>query len=136
MKDLQAHKGAAVVIAGDNQPAAVHALAHAMNAALGAVGNDRVLHRSGGSEAARQTAALKELVDDMNGGKVDLLLVVGGNPVYDAPADLEFGDAMGKVQLRVQHSVFRTRPPTSSTGTSMPRITWSSGATCAPSMGQ
>ena len=39
VKDLQAHKGAAVVIPGDNQPPAVHALAHAMNQALGAVGN-------------------------------------------------------------------------------------------------
>src|SRR5208282_6852278 len=39
VKDLQAHKGAAVVIPGDNQPAAVHALAHAMNQALGAAGN-------------------------------------------------------------------------------------------------
>ena len=39
VKDLQAHKGAAVVIPGDNQPPAVHALAHAMNQALGAAGN-------------------------------------------------------------------------------------------------
>jgi molybdopterin-containing oxidoreductase family iron-sulfur binding subunit len=39
VKDLQAHKGAAVVIPGDNQPPAVHALAHAINGALGAAGN-------------------------------------------------------------------------------------------------
>ena len=107
VKDLQAHKGAAVVIAGDNQPAAVHALAHAMNAALGAVGTTVYYTDPVEAKPQDQTAALKELVDEMNGGKVDLLLVVGGNPVYDAPADLKFGDAMGKVQLRVQHSVFQ-----------------------------
>jgi MoCo/4Fe-4S cofactor protein with predicted Tat translocation signal len=107
VKDLQAHKGVAVVIAGDNQPPAVHALAHAMNAALGAVGNTVIYTEPVEAKPQDQTAALKELVDDMNGGKVDLLLIVGGNPVYDAPADLKFGEAMGKVQLRVQHSVFQ-----------------------------
>ena len=107
VKDLEAHKGAAVVIAGDNQPPAVHALAHAMNAALGAVGNTVIYTDPVEAKPEDQTAALKELVDDMNGGKVDLLLIVGGNPVYDAPADFKFGEAMGKVQLRVQHSLYQ-----------------------------
>lgn len=107
VKDLEAHKGAAVVIAGDNQPPAVHALAHAMNAALGAVGNTLIYTDPVEAKPEDQTAALKELVDDMNGGKVDLLLIVGGNPVYDAPADFKFGEAMGKVQLRVQHSLYQ-----------------------------
>jgi molybdopterin-containing oxidoreductase family iron-sulfur binding subunit len=106
-KDLQAHKGAALVIAGDNQPASVHALAHAMNAALGAVGNAVIYTDPVEAKPQDQTAALKELVADMNAGHVDLLLIVGGNPVYDAPADLKFADAMGKVQLRVQHSVYQ-----------------------------
>jgi len=107
VKDLQAHKGAAVVIPGDNQPPAVHALAHAMNQALGAVGTTVFYTDPVEAKPQDQTAALKELVDDMNGGKVDLLMIVGGNPVYDAPADLKFGDAMGKVQLRVQHSAYQ-----------------------------
>ncbi len=107
VKDLQAHKGAAVVIAGDNQPPAVHALAHAMNAALGAVGTTVIYTDPVEAKPQDQTAALKELVGDMNAGKVDLLLMVGGNPVYDAPADLKFADAMGKVQLRVQHSAYQ-----------------------------
>ena len=107
VKDLQAHKGAAVVIAGDNQPAAVHALAHAMNQALGAVGTTVFYSDPVEAKPQDQIAAMQELVSEMNGGAVDLLLIIGGNPVYDAPADLKFGDAMGKVQLRVQHSVFQ-----------------------------
>src|SRR5271169_1703477 len=107
VKDLQANKGAAVVIAGENQPPAVHALAHAMNQALGAVGTTVFYTDPVEAKPQDQTAALKELVGDMNGGTVDLLLIVGGNPVYDAPADLKFGDAMGKVQLRVQHSLYQ-----------------------------
>ena len=107
MKDLQAHKGAAVVIPGDNQPPAVHALAHAMNQALGATGNTVIYTDPVEAKPQDQTAALKELVGDMNAGKVDLLLIMGSNPVYDSPADLDFADAMDKVQLRVQHGMYQ-----------------------------
>ena len=107
VKDLQRHKGAAVVIPGDNQPAAVHALAHAMNQALGASGNTVIYTDPVEVKPQDQTAALKELVGEMNAGKVDLLIIMGSNPVYDAPADFGFADAMNKVQLRVQHSLYQ-----------------------------
>jgi MoCo/4Fe-4S cofactor protein with predicted Tat translocation signal len=107
VKDLQAHKGAAVVIPGDNQPPAVHALAHAMNQSLGAVGNTVIYTDTVEIKPQIQTAALKELVGDMNAGKVDLLLILGSNPVYDAPADFEFAKAMDKVPLRVQYSLYQ-----------------------------
>jgi molybdopterin-containing oxidoreductase family iron-sulfur binding subunit len=107
VKDLQAHKGAAVVVAGENQPPAVHALAHAMNAALGAAGTTVIYTDPVEAKPQDQTAALKELVGEMNADSVDLLLIVGGNPVYEAPADFKFAEAMSKVHLRVQHSVFQ-----------------------------
>jgi len=107
VKDLEAHKGAAVVIPGDNQPASVHALAHAMNAALGAVGNTVIYTEPVEVKPHDQTAAFKELVADMEAGKVDLLLIMGANPVYESPADLPFADAMGKVPLRVQHGLYQ-----------------------------
>ena len=107
VKDLQAHKGAAVVIPGDNQPPAVHALAHAMNAALGANGNTVIYTESVQVKPQDQTAALKDLVGEMNAGKIDMLLIVGANPVYDAPADFGFADAMDKVPLRVQHGLYQ-----------------------------
>jgi molybdopterin-containing oxidoreductase family iron-sulfur binding subunit len=107
VKDLQAHKGAAVVIPGDNQPPAVHALAHAMNAALGAVGNTVIYTDTVQVKPQIQTAALKELVGDMNAGKVDLLIILGSNPVYDAPADFEFTKSMDKVPLRVLYGLYQ-----------------------------
>jgi MoCo/4Fe-4S cofactor protein with predicted Tat translocation signal len=107
VNDLKAHHGAAVVIPGDNQPASVHALAHAMNQALGAVGNTVVYTDPIEAKPMDQLAALKELVNDMNAGHVGLLLIIGANPVYDAPQDLHFKDAMNKVALRVQHSLYR-----------------------------
>ena len=104
VKDLQAHRGAAVVIPGDNQPPAVHALAHAMNQALGAPGNTVIFTETVETKPQIQTAALKQLVDEMNAGQVDLLVILESNPVYDAPADFEFVKAMDKVGLRVQYS--------------------------------
>src|SRR5438477_447309 len=56
-----------------------------------------------------QVESIKDLVADINGGKVDLLIVLGGNPAYDAPADLNFADALknGKVPLRVHHGLYQ-----------------------------
>ena len=106
VKDLQAHRGAAVVIPGDNQPPAVHALAHAMNQALGANGNTVIYTAPVEAKPQDQTAALKELAGDMSDGKVDLLLIMGSNPVYDAPVDFGFAEAMNRVPLRVHHSLY------------------------------
>jgi molybdopterin-containing oxidoreductase family iron-sulfur binding subunit len=101
--EIVSHRGASVIIPGDHQPPVVHALAHAMNAALGNVGKtvfytDPVLNFTG-----NQNDSLKELIADMRGGKVELLVILGGNPVYDAPSDFEFHDALknSNVPLRI-----------------------------------
>ncbi len=108
-KDLLAHKGSSVVIAGDHQPPAVHALAHAMNAALGNVGKTVVYTEPVDANPVNQTESLRDLVSDMRAGKVDLLVIMGGNPVYDAPADLGFGDCLksSKVELRLYHGLYQ-----------------------------
>ena len=107
-KDLSNHRGASVVIAGDHQPPAVHALAHAMNAALGNVGRTVVYTDPVDANPVNQTESLRDLVSDMRAGNVDLLVIMGGNPVYDAPADLGFGDCVknSKVGLRVYHGLY------------------------------
>jgi MoCo/4Fe-4S cofactor protein with predicted Tat translocation signal len=100
-KDLQAHRGTSAVIAGDSQPAAVHALAHAMNQALGNTGQT-VLHTEPiEASPGNQLDAIRTLTGEMNAGQIDILVIVGGNPVYTAPADLNFTDALAKVPLRV-----------------------------------
>jgi molybdopterin-containing oxidoreductase family iron-sulfur binding subunit len=99
--DLSAHKGRSLVIAGDAQPAAVHALAAAMNDALGNTGKTVTYSEPLSPGAAGQVAALTELVRDMSDGKVQTLVIVGGNPVYDAPVNLSFAGLMEKVPLRI-----------------------------------
>ena len=106
VKDLSEHKGTSLVVAGDYASPAVHALAHAINAALGNVG--KTVHYIDAPEAspADQIAALKELAGEMQAGKVDTLLVAGGNPNYNTPADLKFEEAFRKVKLRIRLSEF------------------------------
>jgi len=98
--DLQAARGKSLVLAGDGQPASVHAVVHAINAALGNVGQTVTYTQTPEAHPSNQLASLRELVGEMNAGTVDFLLVLGGNPVYTAPADLKFGDALAKVRLR------------------------------------
>jgi MoCo/4Fe-4S cofactor protein with predicted Tat translocation signal len=105
-KDLLAHRGRSLVIAGDHQPPPVHALAHAMNDALGNAGSTVVYTDSVEAEPVNQLTSLRDLVADMTAGKVDMLVIVGGNPVYTAPADLQFADAMNKVAIRVHLSLY------------------------------
>jgi MoCo/4Fe-4S cofactor protein with predicted Tat translocation signal len=106
VKDLQAHRGRCVVLAGDRQPPAVHLLAHAINQHLGAFGQT-VLHTDPvPTRPADHAGSLRELADDMEAGRVETLLILGGNPVYTAPADLHFGERMGKVAQRFHLSLY------------------------------
>src|SRR4029453_5430595 len=105
-KDLIAHRGRSLVVAGEPQPPVVHALAHAMNAALGNAGATVVYTRPVEAEPVNQLDSLRSLAEDMRAGKVELLVIVAGNPAYTAPIDLDFADALGEVALRVYLGVY------------------------------
>src|SRR6202167_6172019 len=106
-KDLAAHRGASLVIAGEEQPPAVHALAHAMNAALGNVGKTVYYTDPLEANPVNEMESLRDLVNDINAGKVDLLIMLGGNnPVYEAPVDFDFGPALLKVKTRVHSGLY------------------------------
>jgi MoCo/4Fe-4S cofactor protein with predicted Tat translocation signal len=106
-KDLSAHRGASLVIAGEEQPPAVHALAFAMNAALGNAGKTVDYTEPIEANPVNELESLRELVNDINAGKVELLFMLGdGNPVYDAPADFDFGPALLNVNMRVHSGLY------------------------------
>ncbi len=98
LKDLQGDGPGAVVIPGDGQPAAVHALAHAINARLGSMAVSHIAPVE--AEPVDQAASLRALVEDMNRGDVAMLVILGGNPVYDTPWDVGFKDALERVPFR------------------------------------
>jgi molybdopterin-containing oxidoreductase family iron-sulfur binding subunit len=97
LKDLKASAGKCVVIPGEQAPAAVHAAAYQLNAALGAVGKTVVYTDTVNPMPSEQVADLKSLIADMNAGKVQWLVMLGVNPIYAAPVDLEFAAAFAKV---------------------------------------
>jgi MoCo/4Fe-4S cofactor protein with predicted Tat translocation signal len=106
VRDLQKHRVASVVIAGDQQPPAVHALAHAMNQGLDNVGKTVVYTDPIEANPADQLASLRELVKDMEAGAVRILFMLGGNPVFTAPVDLGFAEQLAKVPLRVHSGLY------------------------------
>jgi molybdopterin-containing oxidoreductase family iron-sulfur binding subunit len=104
--DLQANRGASIVIAGSEQPPVIHALAHAINAQLLNIGSTVQVTTPIEPQPVNQLASLRELVDDMNAGAVKALIVLGGNPVFDAPADFNFGRAYERVPFRAHLSLY------------------------------
>ena len=102
-KDLMAFKGRSVVVPGRGQSPVVHALAHAMNAALGNVGQTVVYTDPLSPNSDKlQIDQLRELVTDIDAGKVKILVIIGGNPVYNTPVDLKLNEErLNKVPLRV-----------------------------------
>jgi len=108
-RDLQGHHASSAVIAGDHQPAVVHALAHELNQALGNVGKTVFYTDPIDANPVNQAESLKDLVADMRGGKVDILIILGGNPAYDAPVDFGFADALKNtnIPLRVHLGLYQ-----------------------------
>ncbi len=109
VNDLKSHRGSSVVIPGDHQSPAVHALAHAINQALGSVGRMVIYSDPVDANPIDHTQSLRDLVSDMRGGKVDMLCILGGNPAYDAPADLGFADALmnTNIPLRIHLGLYQ-----------------------------
>jgi MoCo/4Fe-4S cofactor protein with predicted Tat translocation signal len=106
VKDLQAHRGRSIVIPGEYAPPALHALAHAINAALGNTGQT-VLHTEPiDANPVDHVQSLRELLTDIDAGQVEMLVIVGGNPVYTAPADFDFRARLEKVPFRVHLSPY------------------------------
>ena len=103
-KDLQAHRGRSLVIAGDYQSPAVHAAARALNQALGNAGTT-VTYASGLEAAAPPGGTIADLAQAMDASQVEMLVILGGNPVFTAPADLRFAERLAKVGMAIYHGL-------------------------------
>src|SRR5262245_50003482 len=106
VRDLQKHRGTSAVVAGDQQPPAVHALAHWINQALNNVGKTVIYTDPIEANPVGQLVSLRELVKDMESGTVKILLMFGGNPVFTSPVDLGFAEQLAKVPLRVHSGLY------------------------------
>ncbi len=97
--DLVEHRGQGIVAVGPRQPKEVHIVAHRLNQLLGNVGKTVRYTGLPKQLAAPQTGGFRELCKEMQDGSVDTLVILGGNPVYDAPADCNFANGLSKVEF-------------------------------------
>ncbi len=104
-RDLVAHKGTSAIIPGDHTPARVHALCYHLNGVLGNNGATVIHTDPIEVKAEDQVASLRTLVTDMQSGAVQVLLILGGNPVYNAPNDFGFAQALKQVPLSVHSAL-------------------------------
>ncbi len=105
-RDLLRNRGRSVVIPGEHQSPAVHSLAHTVNHLLRNVGQTVIHTASVEVRPEDQLASLGALVRDIDAGEVELLVILGGNPVFTAPADLPFATALARVPLRVHLGLY------------------------------
>ncbi len=105
-RDLEQNRGQAVVVAGRPLSPSAHALVLAINERLGALGTTLELLEPAELAPADHGASIAALARDALAGDVALLVVLGGNPIYDAPADVDFATAYERVPLRVHLGLF------------------------------
>lgn len=98
--DLLAQRGASLIMVGERQPPVVHALGHLLNSMLGNVETTVGFWQT---QPFIESARLPELVAAIDRGEVQTLIIVGGNPVFDAPADLQLRDKLERVPVRIYH---------------------------------
>ncbi len=103
VRDLRAHAGRSLILAGDFEAPALHAIARQLNDSLGNAGVT-VDYPPAVQSAARD---LPELVTELRAGSVDTLVLVGGNPAYDAPADLEFAEVLKNVPRAIHLGLYK-----------------------------
>ncbi len=104
--DLRAHHGECLIVVGVTQPAELHALGHAMNAALGNIGTT-IDYSEPVQKLPARGGSIGDLVTAMRAGSVETLLVIDANPAYDAPVDLGFVDALQRVPHLIHLGLYR-----------------------------
>ncbi len=95
-----------VAAAGPSASAQVHALVAAINARIGAIGKTVVYYTDGAFDRPTHLSAITSLAKDIDSGKVNTLVVLGGNPVYDAPADIGFEKLLAKAGTTIHLSLY------------------------------
>jgi MoCo/4Fe-4S cofactor protein with predicted Tat translocation signal len=97
--DLEENSGRSVVVTGARQPAVVHALVAAINHELRNVGKTVVYYPDPQPKRPSHAEVLASLAKKMMSGAVDALLILGGNPAFNSPADLGLAEALQKVKF-------------------------------------
>jgi molybdopterin-containing oxidoreductase family iron-sulfur binding subunit len=106
-EELKLNTGRAVVIAGRRQSPEVHAVVAKINQVIGAVGTTLDYVEDPEPGRASHLQSITQLAQDMAAGRVPTLIILGGNPVYDAPVDLDFAGGLAKVKTSIHLSEYQ-----------------------------
>ena len=104
--DLAHHRGESLVLVGPRQPAAVHTLAAMVNQALGSVGKTLYYTEVNDPDRPTHIEAMSTLSSRMASGAVRTLLILGGNPAFDAPLDSGFAHGLSQVPHTIHLSLY------------------------------
>ena len=105
-RQLKRAQGRSLVTAGYRQPAEIHRWVHAINATLRNIGKTVSYREVPNALSLPPFKGLAELAQDLGSGQVETLIIIGGNPVFDAPADLEFGKKLSQSRFTLHLSLF------------------------------
>ena len=105
--DLNKAKGKSAIICGENQSPEVHAAVHRINDLLQNNGKTVTFTKPDDADRPSSLESIKALTDALNGGEIKRVFLLGGNPVFDAPADLKFGEALAKADLSAHVSIYK-----------------------------
>jgi hypothetical protein len=128
VKDLQRHRGRSIVLAGDAQPAPVHAFVHAINDALGNIGSTIEYIPPAAIENADASTGIRAVTEALNAERVKLLLILEGIRRISG-----FRMQFARLHWPFTTAFMTTRLRHRAIGISRQRITWSRGATCGHS---
>jgi Fe-S-cluster-containing dehydrogenase component len=104
---LLEHRGASVLVAGGSMSSPTRALVHRMNFYLGNFGLTVLAIPTVQAGARKAPETMAALARDMHAGAVTALIMFDSNPVYNAPADLDFAQAMQAVPFSVHLGLYR-----------------------------
>ena len=105
--DLVAHKGESIIVAGERQPPEVHALVHSLNEKLGNHGKTITFTKLPDPDRPSTIESIKDFSAQVASGSIKTLIVLGGNPVFDAPRELNLDKLIGSVDQSVHVSYYK-----------------------------
>ncbi|MEW6235568.1 MAG: TAT-variant-translocated molybdopterin oxidoreductase [Candidatus Omnitrophota bacterium] len=105
-KELTSHKGRSVILAGPQQSEIVHALVYLMNWLLDSIGKTITYTEAPDPKRATHLDAIRSLKEDMNAGIVQALIILGGNPAYDSPVDLNLPGELANLEHTIHLSLY------------------------------
>ena len=104
--DLLANRGAGVVAVGSHLPAELHHLGYAINEKIGAFGSAALLIEVAGDDRPTHLDSITAVKSAIEERRVTSLLVLGGNPVYDAPSEMQFAKLIDSVPFSIRLGLY------------------------------